>query len=190
MPYFQVTLRDAVDDDGLTVEPFHFKCVDEFDAVLDHPWIAGVSFSAPPDGTISLGFQDLDAEGYFADYCTSPVPMVSERFKIVLEEAGAGLAYYPVSIANADGFEDCPTYFAFNVPRARIAVANAALTQSSKAFGQTGADLIETAVARNDMPQDVVLFRSLENASKVYVNQQIVERCAEVGIDTLTFTKL
>lgn len=189
MSYYTFKQRRIVDEDGVDYEVMHFSCDD--DAIVDLPWLRGIRFEHAPPQPIRLRFEDdAPEDGVFIDYLGQPMPLVSQALRDVLLRAGAAnLEFFDTIVEGAAEYEDIPHYYAMNVV-GRIEVADPAQSTGVRAFGVMGADLYDTFVPREGLPQGLAIFRMAEQASTLLVSSQVVHLCEQLGVQTLEFLPL
>lgn len=189
MSYYTFKQRRIVDEDGVDYEVMRFTCDD--DAVIDLPWLRGVRFSNGPAQPIQLRFEDDTPEdGVFVDFLGQPMPLVSEALRDALLRAGAGnLEFFDTVVQGAEDYEDMPRYYAMNVV-GRIELTDSTRSSGVRAFGVMGADLYDTFVPRENVPEGLAIFRMAEQASTLLVSEHVVRQCEQLGVQTLEFMPL
>ncbi|MFI3220692.1 MAG: hypothetical protein QX189_16475 [Methylococcales bacterium] len=187
--YYKLWLVPLIDEDEIPFSYYEFNACQEED--LEWAWHDGIKFSVVPEQSLKLkiDLDDPDA-GEFADYIYGYIPLVSERFKSVLDVCGiSNIDYYPVDIIGADKFEDIPKYYAFNVV-GKIAAADRDKSDYFEAFGQMGATQFSRFVINESVVKNIDFFRLAEQSSTIIVSERIKLACEEAGIDTLYFIPL
>jgi|GEM_PF-2979857 len=187
--YFKLTLKALVDEEGDEFSCYDFNVKDEDD--LEWPWMHGVKLKDPPTGALQLAvnLDDEDA-GDFADFTVSPIPMVTQRFRNVLDAVGVtNVDYYPVTIDGADRFREFPTYFAANIV-GKVAAADKSASQYTEAFGGPGATVFDELVLDPNFSTDLPIFILAENMSIVIVSEKVKAKAEALGVDTLRFIPL
>jgi hypothetical protein len=186
--FYKLTLKVLMDDDGNEMNYYDFHVKDDED--LEWPWGHGVVLKDPPSKPLQLAV-DLDDEsaGDFADYVSGPIPMVTERFRTVLDAAGCNIEYFPVSIEGADRFDEFPTYFAANIVD-KLAAADPKRSKFTEAFGGPGATLFDKLVLDPKLDTKLPLFILAENLSTLIVSEALKTKVEAAGVDTLHFIEV
>ena len=187
--FYKIQLVPLIDEDDLPFNYYNLKPCNNDD--MERPWEQGVRFRSPPTEKLSLeiDLDDPDA-GAFSDYIYGPIPLVTERLKLVLDSCGiSNIDYYLVEVAGADKFDSFPKYYALNVI-GKVAAADPGKSEYSEAFGQMGATLFSKFVLNNDAVRNLDLFRLAEQSFNIVVSEKIKLACQQAGIDTLRFIPL
>lgn len=187
--FFELALVDLIDEEGLPFSYYHLEPIDSNN--LEWPWLQGIKFGQPPSESLVLGidFSDPDA-GETADCIASPLPLMTARFRDVLNRCGvANVDYYPVQIQGCDRFDTFPEYFAFNIV-GKIAIADESQSTYSRAFGRMGANLYEKLIIDPKAMAGLDFFRMAEHMATIIVSERIKIESEKSGIDTLKFMPL
>jgi hypothetical protein len=187
--YYRLDHADLYDEEDNECTYFFIDNLDEED--LEWPWLHGVEFRNPPSFPISMQVDLSDeAAADFCDYAMSAIPMVTERFKAVLDACGvSNIQYFPVTIAGADRFEDCPTHYAVNII-GLVSVADEDKSVYQKAFNQMGAHIFDKCVVKENIPEGLKIFRMAESVSQIIISEEIMIACEKAGVDTFHYWPL
>ena len=189
MEYFILGQESFVDEDG---EPYGYYYVGpQEDEYTEFPWLGGVRFESPPPDPLVLHIDSDDADaGGFADFVSGPVPLVTERLRQALLDAGAAnLEFFPVLVEGAADFDDCPKYHAINIV-GKVAASDPSKSSGLEAMGGMGATLFDKFVPAVSALQDLVIVRMAENLGEVIVSARVRKSCARRGVDTVTFVPI
>lgn len=187
MGRFVIHTTRFLDDSGREMSGYQFDAVDP--DILDLPWLHGVSFAQPTPTLIEMQIETDDQyAGFFPDFASGSLPLMSDRLRQAFEAAGVdNIQFFEVTVANADRFTDVPTYWAFNVV-GRVAVSDPGKSRGERAFGRHGATLFSDFQAHAELEEAPACFRSVERASTVVVSDSVRKACAALDIDTVEFT--
>ena len=187
--HFVIDNETFVDEEGL---PYgYFYVGPHGDEYTELPWLAGERFSVTPPQPMHLHIDEENEDsGPGADFVDGPVPLVSERMRLALLDAGAGnIDFYPVQVHGADAWDECPTYHAINIV-GKVAAANPSASSGVELVEGGGAMMFDRYAPLADALKSVVIARMAENVSEVIVSDRVRRACEKHGIDTLTFTRL
>ncbi|MGZ4960632.1 MAG: imm11 family protein [Methylomonas sp.] len=186
---FELELVDLIDEDGLAFSYYHFDSMDANN--LEWPWLQGIKFGQPPTEPLrlSIDFSDPDA-GEFADCISSPLPLMTSRFREVLNRCGvSNVDYYPVRIQGSERFDQFPEYYAFNIV-GKVAIADQEHSTYKEAFGHMGANLYDKLAIDPKAAAGLDFFRMAEHLATIIVSERIKTESEKSGIDTLKFIPL
>lgn len=184
--YYELGLESFVDEEGNEMTYYRFDVVDDGD--LEWPWNHGARFTDPPTSPIALRLElDDPSAGEFADYLTSPIPVVTERFRRVLEACGAGnVEYFDVTVEGAERFDAFPQYYAFNIV-GKVSASDDARSEYLEVAKQPATRLFGKLAIVEDRVRGLDLFVLAENLSVVIVSERVKSACEAGGVDTLRF---
>ncbi len=183
--FYLLALQPLLDHTGKYFSYYRYSIVNNED--LEWPWLHGIAFSNPPTSPLRLKLEDDDDAGEFADFVLNPIPLVTERFRKVLENCGvSNVDYYPVVMDNIEGFEDFPKYFAINVI-GKVAAADPSKSNYNETFGQMGANNFDKFVLNHNAVAGLDFFILAEHLSSVVVSERVKAESEKEGIDTLRF---
>ncbi len=188
MKFHKLTLKILLDPEGNEFGYYEISPTNDDD--LEWPWMHGAALKNPPTAPLALKVDlEDDNAGEFADFIVGPIPLVTKRFRDVLDAVGVkNIDYYPVTIEGSDEFDAFPTYFAANIV-GKIAAA-APTARSTKAFGGPGANLFDELVLDPNLSTDLPIFILAENLSTVIVSDKLKKKAEAMGVDTLRFIDL
>lgn len=187
--FFQLELLDLIDEEGLPFSYYHFDTIESNS--LEWPWLQGIRFAHPPIEPLllSIDFSDHDA-GEFADCIASPLPLMTARFRDVLNRCGVtNVDYYPVRIEGRERFDTFPEYFAFNIV-GKVAIADESQSKYIQAFGRMGANLYDSLTIDSKAATGLDFFRMAEHLATIIVSERVKIIAAQMGIDTLNYISL
>jgi hypothetical protein len=188
MSHYLLGTVGAFDQDGNVIDYFEIELLDE--RWLEFPWLHGVRFKLQLPLPIQLQVDPEANEGKFADYRSSPIPLISDRFRKILASCAIGnLEFYATELTDRDEFDDAPSYFAMNVVGVAM-TANESQTKSELAFGVHGADWIEHYVTDPSKYAGLDIFRVGEAISSIAVSERVRKACIAAGLETLKFTPI
>lgn len=153
-------------------------------------WRAGTFAQNRPAGPVEM--RAVPYEGYSGlpnDFQDFTVPLMSKRFKDVLESVGVdNINYLPVLIRNAET-KQTYDYFAFNL----IGLVSAVDFEKSK-IGSHDGDFIGDSqiydlVIDESKCRNMLMFRLAEKFSTILVHQRVKEAIEKNGIKTVKFLK-
>jgi len=186
--FYILALQPLIDHTGKYFTYYRYSIVNKGD--MEWPWLHGIAFSNPPSSPFRLKLEDDDDAGEFSDFVVNPIPLVTERFRKVLENCGvSNVEYYPVVMDNAEGFEDFPNYFAINVI-GKVAAADPSQSKYTEAFGHMGANLFDKFVLNPHAVAGLDFFILAEHLSSVVVSERVKTACESAGVDTLRFNPI
>jgi hypothetical protein len=184
--YYKLQLVPLIDEDDVPFSYYGFTACQKED--LEWLWHGGIKFSSPPTESLNLKINlDEPDAGEFPDYVSSPIPLITERLKSVLDSCGiSNVDYFPVNIINADKFDNFPKYFAFNIV-GKIAAADRDKSKYFEAFGEMGATIFDSFVLNENAVKNLEFFRLAEQSFTILVSERVKIACEVAGIDTLRF---
>lgn len=182
--YYVLQAEAIEDDEGDELGCAEFDLLD--DGVLETPWYDGVVIT-PAVSPIRLSVNDLDGWGTeFADYCSTPVPLVTERLKAAIEAAGvANVQWFPTAVQGS-GRRQPPTYFAMNIVGS-VSAVEPARSGVTRILPAPGADVFDDLTLVERRITGLHLFRLAESVSTIVVSDAVKRSVEAASIDTIGF---
>lgn len=187
--FYELAWVDLIDEYGLPFSYYHFDSLDSNN--LEWSWLQGIKFGHPPIEPLMLGIDLSDPDaGEFADCISSPLPLMTARFRDVLNRCGvANVDYYPVRIQGSERFDTFPEYFAFNII-GKVAIADQEQSTYTQALGRMGANLYDKLLINPKAVAGLDFFRMAEHMATIIVSERVKIESENSRIDTLRYIPL
>lgn len=184
MPHYEISPRPIEDDDGEEVGCFDFDLLDASIGRL--PWYDGVSLDPAPTQPIVLRPNDMGGWcAAYADYCSTPVPLVSARLRSAFEAAGvSNVEWFPTEVLGAS--HEAPIYYAMNIVGS-VAAVDASRSMAHRLIDAPGADIFDKLVLDESRVAGLSLFRLAESVTAIIVSGTVRRAIEAAGIETVAF---